>query len=164
LKNAKHAQCRQNAENHTRNLMYQRNLNNAFAATADREYRTPIGTIVEAALLAQQLPPNPHIQRLQYLTQCALVQLDGQHPMSSTRNMLSRSERHGDSTQISRTPGGGLGYRGNDNPQGQQSARGNVEQEVQLLMRPPHNWHDARPQGETPPEASLQNAPMTDLR
>jgi hypothetical protein len=157
--------------------MYQRNLNNAFAATADREYRTPIGTIVEAALLAQQLPPNPHIQRLQYLTQCALVQLDGQHPMSSTRNMLSRSERHGDSTQISRTPGGGLGYRGNDNhqrnqdnpvghgnPQGQQSARGNVEQEVQLLMRPPHNWHDARPQGETPPEASLQNAPMTDLR
>jgi hypothetical protein len=48
--------------------MHQRNLNNAFAAAADQEYHTPIGAIVEAALLAQQLPPNPHIQRLQYLT------------------------------------------------------------------------------------------------
>jgi hypothetical protein len=33
--------------------------------------------------LSQQLPPNPQIQRLQYLTQRALVQLDGQHPVSS---------------------------------------------------------------------------------
>jgi hypothetical protein len=29
------------------------------------------------------------------------VQLDGKHPMSSTRNMPSRSERHGDTVQIS---------------------------------------------------------------
>jgi hypothetical protein len=59
LKNAKRAQCRQNVKNHARNPMHQRNLNNAFAAAADQEYRTPIGGIVEAALLAQQLPPNP---------------------------------------------------------------------------------------------------------
>jgi hypothetical protein len=36
--------------------MYQRDLNNAFAVVMDREYRMPIGTIAEAALLAQQLP------------------------------------------------------------------------------------------------------------
>jgi hypothetical protein len=114
LKNAKRVQRRRNAENHGRYPMYQRNLNNAFAIAAAQEYRTLIGAIAEAALLAQQLPPNPQIQRLQYLTQRALVQLDGQHPMSSTRNMLSRSERHGDSAQISCTSGGGLGYRGND--------------------------------------------------
>jgi hypothetical protein len=97
--------------------------------------------------------------------------------MSSTRNVLSRPERHGESAQVSCTPGGGSEYRGNDNrqrnqnnlvghdnPQGQQSARGNVEQEVQQSMRPPHNQQDARPQGEAPPEASLQNAPMIDLR
>jgi hypothetical protein len=127
-------------ENHARNPMHQRNLNNAFAAAVDREYRAPISAIAEAALLAQQLPPNPQIQ---YLTQCVLVQLDGQHPVSSTWNMLSRSKRHGDFVQISRAPGGGPGYRRNDNrqrnqdnpvghgnPQGQQSARGNVEHEV----------------------------------
>jgi hypothetical protein len=39
--------------------MYQRNLNNAFAAAVDREYHTPIGSIVEEALLAKQLPTNP---------------------------------------------------------------------------------------------------------
>jgi hypothetical protein len=44
LKNAKRAQRRRNTENHARNPMHQRNLNNAFAAAADREYRTPIGT------------------------------------------------------------------------------------------------------------------------
>jgi hypothetical protein len=59
LKNAKRAQRRQNAENCARNPMHQRNLNNAFAAAADREYRTPICAIAEATLLAQQLPPNP---------------------------------------------------------------------------------------------------------
>jgi hypothetical protein len=31
-------------------------------------------------------------------------------------------------------------------------------------MRPPRNQHDARPQGEAPTEASLQNAPTIDLR
>jgi hypothetical protein len=40
-------------ENHARNPMYQRNLNNAFAAAVDWEYCTPIGAIAEAALLAQ---------------------------------------------------------------------------------------------------------------
>jgi hypothetical protein len=59
LKNAKRAQRRRNTENRARNLMYQRNLNNAFAAAADREYRTSIGAIAEVALLAQQLSPNP---------------------------------------------------------------------------------------------------------
>jgi hypothetical protein len=111
LKNAKRAQCRWNVENHGRNPMLQRNLNNAFAAAVDREYRTPIGTIAEVSLLTQQLPPNPQIQRLQYLTQRTLVRLDGQHPVSSTRNMPSRSELHGDTAQISRTLGGGPGYR-----------------------------------------------------
>jgi hypothetical protein len=111
-KNVKRAKCRQNTENHARNPLYQRKLNNTFTVAEDREYRTLIGAIAEAALLAQQLPPSPQIQRLQYLIQRALVQLDGQHPMSSTRNMLSRSERHGDSAQVSRTPGGGFRYQG----------------------------------------------------
>jgi hypothetical protein len=177
LKNAKHAKRRQNVENYLRNPLYQRNLNNAFAAAEDQEYRTPIGAIAEAALLAQQLPPKPQIQRLQYLTHRALVQLDGQHLMSLTQNTLLRPERHGDSVQVSRTTGGGFASRGNknsqrnqDNPvnhgnrQGQQSARGNVEQEVQQPRCPPHSRHDPRPQGEIPPEASLFNVPMTDLR
>jgi hypothetical protein len=70
IKNAKHAQRRRNVQNRA---LEPRDLNNAFAAVADREYRTSIGTIAETALLAQQLPPNPQIQRLQYLTQRALV-------------------------------------------------------------------------------------------
>jgi hypothetical protein len=134
LKNSKRAQRRWNVKNHTRNPMYQRNVNNAFAAATDREYRTVIGANAEVALLAQQLPPNPHIQKLQYLTQRALVQLDGQHPVSFTRNLSSRSERHGDTAVISRTPGGGPGNWKNDSCQhneSHQSARGNAEQEVQ---------------------------------
>jgi hypothetical protein len=59
LKNAKRAQRRRNTENRACNPMYQRNLNNAFAAAVDREYHTPIGSIVEEALLAKQLPTNP---------------------------------------------------------------------------------------------------------
>jgi hypothetical protein len=78
------------------------------SAAADREYCTPIGTIAEAALLAQQLPPNPQIQRLQYLTQRALVQLNGQHLVSSTQNFPLRFEHHGETMLISRTPRGGL--------------------------------------------------------
>jgi hypothetical protein len=81
----------------------------------DREYHTPIGTITEAALLAQQFPLNPQIQRLQYLTQRALVQLDGQHPVSPTRNQPSRSKHHGDTALVSHTLGGGHGSRRNDN-------------------------------------------------
>jgi hypothetical protein len=94
----------------------------------------PISTIAEAALLAQQLPSNPQIQRLQYLTQHALMQHDGKHLVSSTQNQLSRSEPHGDIALVSRTPGGGHGSRRNDNRQrneGHPSARGNIEQEVQ---------------------------------
>jgi hypothetical protein len=52
VKNAKRAQHRWNEENRARKIMYQRNLNNAFAAAADREYGTLIGAIAEAALLA----------------------------------------------------------------------------------------------------------------
>jgi signal transduction histidine kinase len=52
-KNAKRAQRRCNAQSRA----YEpRDLNKSFAAVADREYRTPIGAIAEAALLAQQLP------------------------------------------------------------------------------------------------------------
>jgi hypothetical protein len=117
LKNAKRAQRRQNTENRACNPMYQRNLNNAFAVAVDEEYRTLIGAIAEAALLVQQLPSNPQIQRIQYLTQRELVQLDGQHLVSSTWNLPLRSERHGDTAHISRTPKGGPGYRRNDNRQ-----------------------------------------------
>jgi hypothetical protein len=131
---------------------------------ADREYHSPIGAITEAAVLAQQLPPNPKIQRLQYLTQRVLVQLDGQHPVSSTRNQPSRSKRHGDTALVSRTPGGGLESRRNDNRQrneGHPSARGNNEQEVQQSTR---NQHGARHQGQDPLEANLHDAPTIDLR
>jgi hypothetical protein len=66
VKNAKRAQRRRNAQNRAHEP---RDLYNAIPAVADREYRTPIGAIAEAALLAQKLPPNPQIQRMQYLTQ-----------------------------------------------------------------------------------------------
>jgi hypothetical protein len=49
-KNAKRAQRRRNAQNRA---LVPRDLNNAFAAVADREYCTPIGAIAKAALLAQ---------------------------------------------------------------------------------------------------------------
>jgi hypothetical protein len=125
---------------------------------------TPIGTIAEAALLAQQLPSNPQIQRLLYLTQRALVQLDGQHLVSSTRNQLSRSEQHGDTALVSHTPGGGHGSWRNDNRQhneGHPFARGNNEQEVQ---QPPRNQHGARHHGQNPIEANLYDAPTVDPR
>jgi hypothetical protein len=117
LKNTKCAKHRRNMENCALNPLNKRNLNNAYAAAEDREYRTLIGATAEAALLAEQLPSNSQIQRLQYLTQRALVQLDGQNPMFSNRNVLSRSECHGDSesTQVSRLPRGGFGYWGNNN-------------------------------------------------
>jgi hypothetical protein len=161
VKNAKRAQRRRNAQNHARET---RDLNNAFAAVADREYRMPIGTIAEPALLAQQLPPNPQIQRLQYLTQRPLVQLEGQHPVSPTRNLPSRSERHVDTALVSRTPRGGPGSRRNDNRlriEGHPSACGNNEQEVQQSTR---NQRGARHQGQDPLEASLHHAPTIDLR
>jgi hypothetical protein len=108
LKNAKRAKHMWNTENRARNPLYRKNLNNAFAAAEDQEYHTPIDTIKEAVLLVQQLPPNPQVQRLQYLTQRTLVQLNKQNPLSSAWNTLSRSEHHGDSAQVSCTPGGGL--------------------------------------------------------
>jgi hypothetical protein len=156
VKNTKRAQCRHNTQNHTREP---RDLNNAFAVVADCEYCTPIGAIVEAALLAQQLPPNPQIQRLQYLTQRTLVQLDGQHPVSSARNQPSRSDRHVDTALVSRTPGGGPRSRRNDNCQcnkGHPPARGNNELEV--------HQRGARHQGQDPLEANLHDAPMIDFR
>jgi hypothetical protein len=52
LKNAKRAKSRWNAENRVRNSLYQRNLNNAFAAAENWECRNPIGAIAEAVLLA----------------------------------------------------------------------------------------------------------------
>jgi signal transduction histidine kinase len=61
LKNTQRAKRRQNAKNHARNPLYQRNLNNTFIAIEDQEYRTPINAIAEGALLAQQLPPDPQI-------------------------------------------------------------------------------------------------------
>ncbi|RLM62141.1 GAG-POL precursor [Panicum miliaceum] len=60
VRNAKRAQRRCNTQNRAREP---RDLNNAFAAVADREYRTPIDAIAKAALLAPQLPSNPQIQR-----------------------------------------------------------------------------------------------------
>jgi hypothetical protein len=64
-KNAKRAQRRRNTQNRACGPS---DLNNAFAAVAYQEYRTSIGAIAEAAFLAQQLPSNPQIQRLQYFT------------------------------------------------------------------------------------------------
>jgi hypothetical protein len=159
-KNAKCAQRRRNAQNRTREP---RDVNNTFAAVVDREYRTPIGAIAKAALLAQQLPSNPQIQRLQYLTQRTLVQLDGQHPVSSTRNQLSRSEHHGNTARVSRTPGGAHGSQRNSNRQhneGPPSPHGNNEQEVQ---QPPRNkrWakHHGQAWGKTPRPRSSRGQP-----
>jgi chromatin segregation and condensation protein Rec8/ScpA/Scc1 (kleisin family) len=53
LMNAKRTQRRWNMENRARNPMHQKNLNNSFVAAVDQVYRTPIGAIAEAALLAQ---------------------------------------------------------------------------------------------------------------
>jgi hypothetical protein len=52
VKDAKRAQRRRNAQNHAREP---RDLNNTFAVVADWEYRTLIGAITGAALLAEQL-------------------------------------------------------------------------------------------------------------
>jgi hypothetical protein len=160
-KNAKRAQRRRIAQNGAREP---RDLHNAFAAVADCEYHTLICAIAEAVLLAQQLSSNPQIQRLQYLTQCTLVQLDGKHPVSSARNQLSRSEQHGNTALVSCSPRGGHGSRRNDNRQrneGHPSARGNNEQEVQ---QPPRNQCGARHHGQNPVEANLNDAPTVDLR
>jgi hypothetical protein len=92
------------------------------------------------------------------------VQLDGQHPASSTRNQPSRSEHHGDTVVVSCTPGGGPGSWTNVNHQrnkGHPSACGNNEQEVQ---QPTRNQHGARHHGQDPIEANLQDAPTIDLR
>jgi hypothetical protein len=159
VKNAKRAQRRRNAQNCAHEP---RDLNNAFITVTDREYRTPIGANAEAVVLAKQLPPNPEIQRLQYLTQHAVVQLDWKHPVSSTRNQPSRSKRHGDTVLISRTPGGGPRSWRNDNRQrikGHPSVRGNNEQEIQQTTR---NQRGARHQGQDPLETNLQNAPTID--
>jgi hypothetical protein len=161
VKNVKRAQRRRNTQNRAREP---RDLNNAFAVVTDREYRMPIGAIAEATLLAQQLPTNPQIQRLQYPTQRALVQLDGQHPVPSTWIPPSRSEHHDETAPVSRTPGGDPGSWRNDNRQrneGHPSVRGNNEQEVQ---QPTRNQRGARHQDQDPLEASLHDAPMIDLR
>jgi hypothetical protein len=63
-----------------------------------------------------------------------LVQHNGQHLVSSTRNLPSRSEHHGEIALISRTPAEGPGNWRNHSRQhnkGQPSMRGNDEQEVQ---------------------------------
>jgi hypothetical protein len=78
-----------------------------------------------------------------------------------------RSERHGETALISRTPGGGPGYRRNDNHQrneGHPSTRGNEEQEVEKSTHQPRNQHGARPQGPPPLKASLHDTPTIDLR
>jgi hypothetical protein len=41
---------------------------------------------------------------------------------------------------------------------------GNIEQEVQQSTRQPRNQRDARPQGQASPDASLHDAPTSDLR
>jgi hypothetical protein len=133
------AACRITPANQGTSTTLLQQFGHAFAAVVHREYRMLIGAITEAALLAQQLSPNPQIQRLQYLIQRVLVQLDGQHPVPSTRNQPSRSEHHGDTTLVRRTPRGGLGSRRNDNCQrnkGHLSVCGNNKQEVQ---QPTHN-------------------------
>jgi hypothetical protein len=98
---------------------------------------------------------------MQYLTQRALVQLNGKHPVSSTRNQPSRSERHGDTMLVSHTPGGGPGSRRNDNRQrnkGHPSARGNNEQEVQQSTL---NQRGARHHGQDPLEATFTATPRS---
>jgi hypothetical protein len=134
LKNAKRAKRMWNAENCVRNPLYRMNLNSAFAAAEDREYHTLIGASAEAALLVQQIQQNLQVQRLQYLTQRALMQLDEKNPMSSTGNTLSRSEHHGDPAQVSRTSRGGPRPQGGELPaQPGQSAR--ARQSPRLAVR-----------------------------
>jgi hypothetical protein len=82
-KNAKRAKCKRNAKARARHPPHCRNLQGAFAAADDCEYNTPIGNIVEAALLIQQLPQNAETQRLMQLTQHAIIQLDQRDPMPS---------------------------------------------------------------------------------
>jgi hypothetical protein len=95
------------------------------------------------------------------------VQLDGQHPVSSTRNLPSRSEHHGKTALIGRILGGVPGNRRNDSRQrneGHPSVRDNDEQEVQQSNHQPQNQCGARPQGQAPLEASLHDAPTINLR
>jgi hypothetical protein len=73
LRNIKRTKCKQNVEYHACHPLQRRNLHNAFTAGDEQEYRTLISTIAEAALVVQQLPPNPQTDRLRYLTQHALA-------------------------------------------------------------------------------------------
>jgi hypothetical protein len=91
-KNAKRAKRKRNAEARLQNAP-RRNLHDAFAAAADRQYATPIANIAKAAILQ--------------LAQHALIQLDQRDPMPSVHCSRSRSERHESSApQNSRTLGG----------------------------------------------------------
>jgi hypothetical protein len=107
LKNAKCAKRRWKTENRARNPLYHRNLSNAFGAAKEREPH-PDQCHCRGSAPSITIAAKPQVQRLQYPTQLALVQLDEQNPFSSTRNTLLRSEHHDDSTQVSRTPKGGL--------------------------------------------------------
>jgi hypothetical protein len=70
IRRAKNAKCAQRNRNMQNRAREPRDLNNAFAAVVDRKYHTPIDAIAEAALLAQQLPPNPQIQKAAVLDPC----------------------------------------------------------------------------------------------
>jgi hypothetical protein len=105
-KNAKRAKRKRNAEARLQNAP-RRNLHDAFAAAADRQYATPIANIAKAAILLQRLPQNPKTVRVLQLAQHALIQLDQRDPMPSVHCSRSRSERHESSApQNSRTLGG----------------------------------------------------------
>jgi hypothetical protein len=102
-------------------------------------------------------------QRRRNMQNRARVPMDGQHLVSPTRNQPSKSERHGDTTLVSRTPGGGHRSWRNDNRQRNQdhpSARDNNEQEVQ---QPPRNQRGARHHDQDQLKANLHDAPTIDL-
>jgi hypothetical protein len=148
LKNAKRAKRMQNTENCARNPLYGRNLNNAFVVAEDWEYRTPIGA---PSSTTTAKPPRA---KAAVLTQRALVQLDEQNSMSSTRNTLSRSEHHGDSAQVSRTPEGGARPREGGPTIASAGQSGQPRQSLRSAVRA---WQ-CRPRGATTTATTSQPA------
>jgi hypothetical protein len=129
-KNAKHAQCRHNTQNRAHEP---RDLNNAFAAVADRvpyaDWRHRRSSTLSSTTPIQSLDTKSAVldPARAHATQWATSSV-------SPRNQLSSSEQHGDTTLVCHTPRGGHGSQRNDNRQhneGHPSTRDNNEQEVQ---------------------------------
>jgi hypothetical protein len=84
--------------------MYQRNLNNAFCSSCGSGVSYTDWLHCRSSAPSSTITTQPPDTKAAVSNPRVLVKLNGQYPVFSTRNMPSRSERNGDTAQISRTP------------------------------------------------------------